>query len=266
MLCILTLFAGYPIITAFRDKRQSTLGAYNIGGVNGTGQRALITNMPTLIDADTPSSAMSRTGFDGETYTLAFSDEFNKDGRTFQPGDDPYWTAVDIHYWPTGDLEWYDPSAITTKGGNLEITMTQEPIHELNFKSGMLQSWNQLCFQYSAFIEVSVSLPGNDKVSGFWPGIWMMGNLGRPGYGATTDGTWPYSYDSCDVGTLENQTLADGSGPAATINTETGDQLSILPGQKLSACTCEGEDHPGPDVSVGRGVPELDAVEVSHLT
>lgn len=21
-----------------------------------------------------------------------------------------------------------------------------------------------------------------------------MGNLGRPGYGATTDGTWPYSY------------------------------------------------------------------------
>lgn len=36
---------------------------------------------------------------------------------------------------------------------------------------------------------------------------WAMGNLGRAGYGASLDGTWPYTYDSCDVGTLKNQTL-----------------------------------------------------------
>lgn len=30
---------------------------------------------------------------------LVFSDEFNVDGRTFYPGDDPYWEAVDLHYW-----------------------------------------------------------------------------------------------------------------------------------------------------------------------
>ena len=30
---------------------------------------------------------------------LVFSDEFNRDGRTFYPGDDPYWEAVDLHYW-----------------------------------------------------------------------------------------------------------------------------------------------------------------------
>jgi hypothetical protein len=30
---------------------------------------------------------------------LVFSDEFNTDGRTFYPGDDPYWEAVDLHYW-----------------------------------------------------------------------------------------------------------------------------------------------------------------------
>lgn len=34
-----------------------------------------------------------------------------------------------------------------------------------------------------------------------------------------------------------------------------------LPGQRLSSCTCPGEDHPGPDVSVGRSAPEVDIVE-----
>jgi hypothetical protein len=29
-----------------------------------------------------------------------------------------------------------------------------------------------------------------------------------------------------------------------------------LPGQKASACTCPGEDHPGPNVKTGRGAPE----------
>ena len=30
-----------------------------------------------------------------------FSDEFETDGRTFYPGDDPYWEAVDLNYWQT---------------------------------------------------------------------------------------------------------------------------------------------------------------------
>lgn len=34
-----------------------------------------------------------------------------------------------------------------------------------------------------------------------------------------------------------------------------------LPGQRASACTCPGEDHPGPNVNVGRGAPEIDAIE-----
>jgi beta-glucanase (GH16 family) len=40
-----------------------------------------------------------------------------------------------------------------------------------------------------------------------------------------------------------------------------GDILSLLPGQKTSACTCPGSDHPGPSTSVGRGVPEIDIFE-----
>lgn len=36
---------------------------------------------------------------------MQYSDEFNTDGRTFYPGDDPYWTAVDLWYGVTQDLE-----------------------------------------------------------------------------------------------------------------------------------------------------------------
>lgn len=104
----------------------------------------------------------------------------------------------------------------------MKITMTQEPIHDLQFKSGMVQSWNKLCFQYSFYIEVSVSLPGNNRVGGFWPGVWTMGNLGRPGYGASTDGLWPYTYKDCDIGTLPNQTWVNGTGPEAALTSGGG--------------------------------------------
>lgn len=52
-----------------------------------------------------------------------------------------------------------------------------------------------------------------------------MGNLGRVGYGATTDGLWPYSYDACDVGTVANQSV-DG------VPTKAAD-LSYLEGEHI---------------------------------
>ena len=102
---------------------------------------------------------------------------------------------------------------------------------------------------------------------------------------------WPYSYDSCDVGTLPNQTYPGTQTPIAA--TENGDPQhnnvlvrtyyscviakhpadsdlcfvaqSMLPGQRLSACTCPGESHPGPQNSdgsfVGRSAPEIDLFE-----
>ena len=40
---------------------------------------------------------------------------------------------------------------------------------------------------------------------------------------------------------------------------------SMLPGQRLSACTCPGESHPGPQAAdgsfVGRSAPEIDLFE-----
>ncbi len=134
----------------------------------------------------------------------------------------------------------------------------------------MLQSWNKFCFS-SGYIEVAVVLPGpNEDTAGYWPGVWTMGNLARPGFVATTDGMWPYTYDSCDVGTFPNQTLKDHSGPPAALFSDASrekynNELSWLSGQRLSACTCPNSDHPGPFLSSGqyrgRGAPEIDVFE-----
>src|SRR6266404_3567580 len=95
---LVTLFAGYPIISFYHTAPIVTLGS-NFGGSNATGQIPSLTNFPSLIDVDTDKKFYKRTGSDGKTWNLVFSDEFNRDGRTFWPGDDAYWEAVDLHYW-----------------------------------------------------------------------------------------------------------------------------------------------------------------------
>ena len=54
-----------------------------------------------LIDHETPTEALSKASYTNlkEQLQLVFSDEFNNNGRSFYPGDDPYWEAVDLHYW-----------------------------------------------------------------------------------------------------------------------------------------------------------------------
>lgn len=265
------LFAGYPIIDSYWRKAANEKGpvGFNLGGLNASGQVPEIPGFPSLIDPDTPPEIRDtlRKGHDKKDWKLVFSDEFNKDGRTFYPGDDPFWTAVDIHYWPTNDFEWYDPGQATTKDGHLVLTMVQEPTNGLMFKSGMIQSWNQLCFNRNAYFEVMASLPGTPNTGGFWPGIWTMGNLVRAGYGGTSDGLWPYTYSSCDVGILPNQTFEKHNGTRLPeVAYTTGDRsynrtLSFLPGQRLSSCNCPGTgDHPGPE-GVGRGGVEIDMIE-----
>ena len=208
---------------------------------------ALLKNIRTgLIDPDTPKSAMTKTAPDGSKLKLVFSDEFNTNGRTFYPGDDPYFEGVDLWYGVTQDLEWYDPDAATTNGGALLIKFDAFQNHGLNYRSGMLQSWNKMCFT-GGLLEASISLPGRGDTIGFWPGFWSMGNLGRPGYAATTDGMWPY-HDECDVGITANQSSTDG--------------LSFLPGMRLPGCTCAGEDHPTPGKA--RTAPEIDVLEASN--
>ncbi|KAI6108451.1 glycoside hydrolase family 16 protein [Pisolithus croceorrhizus] len=144
---LLTLFAGYPMISYFTRHDISLNDGFNLGGINASGQLPSMTNDWGLIDVDTPSSAYTVTSFaDGSEWQLVFSDEFNVDGRTFWPGDDPYWEAANLHYWQTNDLEWYYPDTVTTKGGYLTITMSERTMNNLNYTSGLISSWNKFCF------------------------------------------------------------------------------------------------------------------------
>ncbi|KAG7664123.1 uncharacterized protein J8A68_002377 [[Candida] subhashii] len=203
----------------------------------------------TLIDPDTPEDALTTQARDGSNWVLVFSDEFNADGRTFYDGDDQFWTAANLHYDATKDLEWYDPDAVTTANGTLSLRMDAFLNHNLYYRSGMVQSWNKFCFTQGKIV-MSARLPNYGTVSGLWPGMWTLGNLGRPGYMASTEGVWPYSYDSCDAGITPNQSSPDG--------------ISYLPGQKLNSCTCPGESHPNP--GTGRGAPEIDVIEAAMGT
>ncbi|KAJ6462076.1 beta-glucan synthesis-associated protein KRE6 [Mycena sanguinolenta] len=276
VLVILLIVGGsvaYPLVRHFTNKNKGSTDA-------STGSTLNSANLPnisswSLIDVATPQDAHTIPSYHdpSKTMKLVFSDEFETDGRSFYPGDDPYWEAVDLYYWQTGDLEWYDPSAVTTKNGALEITLSKVDDvslnHNLQYRSGMISSWNKFCFTGGILVS-SVTLPGTTNVLGLWPAVWAMGNLGRAGYGASLDGMWPYSYDTCDVGTLPNQTLPDNSGPQAALDTGGNNkdaELSFLPGQRLSACTCPGESHPGPKSSdgsfVGRSAPEIDVFEAT---
>jgi len=91
LLAMITLFAGYPLISWITRKAP-----WMPPHVNATGQIPDLPNMPSLIDPDTPQDVYTRTGFDGHDYELVFSDEFNRPGRSFYPGDDPFWEAVDL--------------------------------------------------------------------------------------------------------------------------------------------------------------------------
>lgn len=185
IVALIGLFAGYPIILFF-IRKAPPINGFNLGGINGSGQVPDLPGLRSLVDPETPQGALTMKGLtDGLNYHLVFSDEFKTDGRTFFPGDDPYWEAVDLNYWPTADLEWYSPEAITTKNGSLVIEMLEIQNHDLNFRSGMLQSWNKFCFT-TGIIEVSVSLPGSGSVPGYVR-FHLIGDTGSlvflPGFG-----------------------------------------------------------------------------------
>ncbi|WFD40017.1 uncharacterized protein MJAP1_002999 [Malassezia japonica] len=230
------LFAGYPIIANI-DKLY---GRTNVNGKQQVEENVDQLPVRHLIDTDTPAEAKTRTSETSNAkYELVFSDEFNLPGRTFWPGDDPFWEAGNFWYGATFDYEWYTPEAIVTahdpliNSGVLQITLEEEIEHGQFFRSGMLQSWNKFCFQ-GGYIETSVLFPGESMTQGYWPGFWLMGNLGRPGFPASNDGMWPYVYEECDVGIMPNQTEEGGKSPSSALKGSTDNkQISVLPGMRL---------------------------------
>ena len=203
-----------------------------------------------------------------ENLYLVFSDEFEEQGRKFGVEDqDARWTAGDLYYFPTQDIEVYKPEQVTTWNGKAVITLEKafpplsakslQPDGKIwdvtkNYKSGMMNSWNKWCYT-GGYLEMSVQLPGNDQIPGFWPAFWAMGNLGRAGYMPSTAGLWPYSYDVC----------GDGSSQA------TATPGSKVPSQILPQCVQKPYDQEyinrtkyGMQEGVARNAPEFDVFEV----
>lgn len=84
-----------------------------------------------MVDKDSPESACRQQLCRGDyaqcdplnreispalrDMVLVFSDEFEKEGRRFDvKARDPRWTAEDIYYFPTQDIEVYKPEQIET--------------------------------------------------------------------------------------------------------------------------------------------------------
>lgn len=87
-------------------------------------------------------------------------------------------TLFDDAWQQTNNLEWYDPEAVTTKDGALEITLSAKQTHGMDYEGGLLATWNKFCFT-GGLVETSVTLPGTTNVEGLWPAVWTLGNLGQ---------------------------------------------------------------------------------------
>ena len=180
------------------------------------------------------------------------SDEFEVANRTFKDGHDPLWTALDksdddASSAGGGSLQFYNSSAVTTENGMLRISTTigkttwnrydhvnkEWRLEQTNFTSGMVQSWEKFCFT-GGIVEIDVIFPGEPYIGGLWPAIWMLGNLGRATYEASTNNIWPWSYDTCDRNLQQAQTLS----------------------------ACNRENHFGMNPFQGRGATEIDIAEV----
>ena len=184
------------------------------------------------------------------------SDEFNRDGRTFEDGADPLWTSMDKNDEDRGTdtmaLEFYNSSNVWTAEGNLVIrtstgktewvgldpyqsSATKKKVDTFvkNFKSGMIQSWNKFCFTGGIF-EIRVKLPGTSMNGGLWPAAWLLGNLGRATYEASNNLMWPWSFTECDRHKQE--------------------------AQKISGCDITS--HYAMNPKQGRGATEIDVLEI----
>ena len=149
--------------------------------------------MPFAGAAHTPPRPLqNRTiTIDGQTLSLAFSDEFDTDERQFGWGHDARWEAAD--YSVTGDAQCYQPEMVTTKDGSAVFTFERNtsfvPSNNsagCEYRSARLQSWNKVCFT-GGYLEARIKLPGTSLVRGLKAAFSLFGNLGRVGYPDSLD-------------------------------------------------------------------------------
>ncbi|KAJ1631307.1 hypothetical protein T492DRAFT_62662 [Pavlovales sp. CCMP2436] len=158
-------------------------------------------------DRDTHNAHRVTVDADGAEHELVFSDEFSTPGRDFANGNDKRWTALNKSDYTNASPVRYTPDAVTTvsdRGAMVLVNRTDNsetrvfqayarPVNAMRietkritdkayakavdktFTSGMVQSWDKFCFT-GGVIEVSAKFPMG---LGFWPAIWLFGNLVR---------------------------------------------------------------------------------------
>uniref|UniRef100_K3X0G3 GH16 domain-containing protein n=1 Tax=Globisporangium ultimum (strain ATCC 200006 / CBS 805.95 / DAOM BR144) TaxID=431595 RepID=K3X0G3_GLOUD len=234
----------------------------------------------TWVDPATPDDRQTYVSSRGETWTLVMSDEFNTAGRSFEPGEDHLWTSLDKPDGVNSALEVYAHNMTSTECDDdgtcyfyieaVDQATTLKVWNDyqdppgyksvtFNYRSAMVQSWNKFCFQ-GGMVEVSAQLPGvvgsdsgnPDITSGSsaraatikyyptWPGIWMMGNLGRAIFSASTSRMWPFSYNECNNDVFNSTN------------------------QRINACNANPGS--GMNPNQGRGAPEIDILEGAGST
>ncbi|KAJ0407514.1 hypothetical protein ATCC90586_002179 [Pythium insidiosum] len=227
------------------------------------------------VDPDTPEDRQTYTSSRGDVWELTMSDEFNVPGRSFKPGDDHIWTSIDKPDGVNAALEIYSHNMTYTECDDsgtcyfvIKIIQDETTLRLWNdyqsppgyksvtfyYRAAMVQSWNKFCYQ-GGMIEVKAQLPGaTSAASGnpdvahgkeghaitklyypTWPGIWMLGNLGRAIFSASTNRMWPFSYNECDPDKFEPTN------------------------QRISAC--DANPGHGLNPNQGRGAPEIDLLE-----
>lgn len=205
------------------------------------------------IDPETPIDKKSSTSdTDGRAYDLVFSDEFNVDGRNFDDGNDPRWTAINKDDYTNFALQYYNKDLARTSNGFLNITsviedvsfavkpnpLSKVPIKDQitkqtkNYQSAMVQGWNKFCFT-GGIVEISARLPGKSHIGGLWPAMWLLGNLARATYVSSSNNVWPWSYNSCSKRMQKQQAFS----------------------------ACNKVNHYDLHPYQGRGAPEIDILE-----
>mmetsp|Transcript_2366 Transcript_2366/g.3531 ORF Transcript_2366/g.3531 Transcript_2366/m.3531 type:complete len:605 (-) Transcript_2366:109-1923(-) len=201
------------------------------------------------VDPDTSSKFSSTVALapgDDREYQLVFSDEFEREGRSFADGEDSRWTAMDKNDYTNDALHFYRSDNVKTKHGKLKISTTFKDNNYRAFnektkkyfadtkhvQSAMLQGWNKFCMT-GGIVEFSAKLPGKGSIGGLWPALWLLGNLARATYVGSSDWMWPFSYDTCDMARVDQQ--------------------------EINACRKVG--HYGMSPGIGRGAPEIDILE-----
>ena len=224
------------------------------------------------IDVDTPAdgcltfSEYASPAIKREAYTLVFSDEFNREGRSFVDGHDTRWTALDVKAVGNKQVNKYNESLATTKGGKLQLRMSNRaaryPTAQYDkeglmiydtapIQTAMVQTWNKFCFT-GGIVEMSAKMPGEAYAAGLWPAFWMFGNLGRALFTRSSDGFWPWIFDQDVAETPLTDPFSSKHYDACTVNQCQAQRIR------------KGDTNIGYGMEDGkaRGAPEIDVVEV----